>query len=166
MPHPLLVFSQLDYLIQVVDTKSHLMTNSADPDHLFSWNLFLAHQSQRLQVSLKDRQWSIVVCACVVYWCIQRFQTTSPLKSPVLLKLNYMRSLHGAGEQKFVHKIWITWQRCMIIFFENLLLKNRMADDLETWYAALMALSSLFKWWPWLCLTFLWQGQIWLHKLL
>ena len=34
--------------------------------------------------------------------------------------------------------------------FENLLLRNRTANDLETWYAALVApaLSSLFKWWP------------------
>ena len=38
MPHPLLIFSQLDYLIQVVDTYkfAHLMANSADPDQLAS----------------------------------------------------------------------------------------------------------------------------------
>ena len=37
MPHPLLIFSQSDYLIQVVDTNSHTQkTNSADPDQLAS----------------------------------------------------------------------------------------------------------------------------------
>ena len=36
MPHPLLIFCQSDYLVQIVDTKSYLMTNSADPDHLTS----------------------------------------------------------------------------------------------------------------------------------
>ena len=34
MPHPLLIFSQSDYLIYAVDT--YLMTNSADPDQLAS----------------------------------------------------------------------------------------------------------------------------------
>ena len=34
---------------------------------------------------------------------------------------------------------------------KTLLLQNQMADDLETWYAALGAqvLPSLFKWWCW-----------------
>ena len=36
MPRPLLIFSQSDYLIQIVDTNSQLMTNSADPDQLAS----------------------------------------------------------------------------------------------------------------------------------
>ena len=37
MPHPFLIFSQSDYLIQVVDINSHtLMANSADPDQLAS----------------------------------------------------------------------------------------------------------------------------------
>ena len=36
MPYPLLIFSQSDYLIQVFDTRSHQMTNSADPDQLAS----------------------------------------------------------------------------------------------------------------------------------
>ena len=33
---PLLIFSQSDVLIQVVDTFTYLMTNSADPDQLAS----------------------------------------------------------------------------------------------------------------------------------
>ena len=37
MPHPFLIFSQSDYLIQVFDTKfTSLMVNSADPDQLAS----------------------------------------------------------------------------------------------------------------------------------
>ena len=36
MPRPLQIFSQSDYLIHVVDTNSHLMTNSVDPDQLAS----------------------------------------------------------------------------------------------------------------------------------
>ena len=35
MPHPLLIFSQSDYLIQVFDTNSQ-MTNTTDPDQLAS----------------------------------------------------------------------------------------------------------------------------------
>ena len=79
---------------------------------------------------------------------------TSPLKLLGQLKPNYMWSLHGVGKQKFVHNVWVTWPRwppCpyMAKTFENLLLKNRMADNLETWYAALgtRVLPSLFKWW-------------------
>ena len=38
----------------------------------------------------------------------------------------------------------------MVKNFENLLLKNQIANYLETWYAALVtqALPNLFKWWP------------------
>ena len=42
MPHPLLIFSQLDYMIQIVDMYlmfTYLMTNGADPDHLASSEL-------------------------------------------------------------------------------------------------------------------------------
>ena len=39
---------------------------------------------------------------------------------------------------------------------QNILLRNPKASDLETWYAASGAqvLSSLFKWWPWVDLTY------------
>ena len=80
---------------------------------------------------------------------------TSPLILLSQLKSNYMWSLHGVGEQKFVHNVWVTWPRrpswsYMVKTFENLLLKNRMAGDLETWYTALetRVLPYLFKWWP------------------
>ena len=36
MPHPLLIFSQSDYLIQIVGIVTYLMVNSADPDQLAS----------------------------------------------------------------------------------------------------------------------------------
>ena len=36
MPHPLLISSQSDYLIQVVGINSHIMTNSADLGQLAS----------------------------------------------------------------------------------------------------------------------------------
>ena len=36
MTRPLLIFNQSDYLIQIVDTVTHLMANSADPDQLAS----------------------------------------------------------------------------------------------------------------------------------
>ena len=36
MPHPFLVFSQSDCLIQIVDINSYLMANSADPDQMAS----------------------------------------------------------------------------------------------------------------------------------
>ena len=32
MPHPLLIFSQSDYLMQIVAINSYLMANSADPE--------------------------------------------------------------------------------------------------------------------------------------
>ena len=39
---------------------------------------------------------------------------------------------------------------------KNLLLLNQKANGLETWYAALGAcvLPNLFKWWPWVTLTY------------
>ena len=40
MPCPLLIYSQSDYLIQVVDTNSiYLMTNSADPDQFWIYTV-------------------------------------------------------------------------------------------------------------------------------
>ena len=36
MPHPLLIFSQSDYLIWIIAINSQLMANTADPDQLAS----------------------------------------------------------------------------------------------------------------------------------
>ena len=42
----------------------------------------------------------------------------------------------------------------MVKTFKNALLWNQIADDLETWYVALVTrvLPSLCKWWPWVVL--------------
>ena len=66
----------------------------------------------------------------------QYFQTVSPLKPLSQLKPNYI-----GWKTKVLHDVWVTWPRwppCAYVVktFENLLLRNRMADDLETWYAA------------------------------
>ena len=114
------------------------------------------------------------VCVCV-YVC-QHFQTSSPLKPLGRLKPNFMWSLLGMGEQKFVQTVQVTWPRwppCpyMVKTLKNLLW-NQKTDDLETWYAAWSArvLPSLFKWWPWFDLDLFYggwpipilrQGQIW-----
>ena len=65
-----------------------------------------------------------------------------------LIEPNYMLSLHGVEEQKFVHNVWshdqdgghlghVTRhyeQTCpyMVKTFKYLLLRNRIAEDLET----------------------------------
>ena len=77
-----------------------------------------------------------------VYVC-QHFQT-SPLKPLGRLKPNFIWSLLGMGEWKFIQMVLVTWPRwppCpyMVKAFKNLLLRNQRADDLETWYAALGA---------------------------
>ena len=104
---------------------------------------------------------------------IQYFLSSPPLKLGGL-KPNYMRSLCWMREWRFVHGIWVTWSRwlpCshMVKTFENLLLRSRMADELETWYTSLgtRALLIFFQivtlGWPWPILL---QGQIWSLRLL
>ena len=86
----------------------------------------------------------------------QHFQTSSSPKPLRRLKPNFMWSLHGMGEWKFVRGVQVTWPRCppcpyMVKTFKNLLLWNRWADFHETWYVALktQAHDSLFNRWPW-----------------
>ena len=88
------------------------------------------------------------MCVC------QHFQTSS-LKPLGRLKPNFIWSLLGMWEWKFIQTVLVTWPRwppCpyMVKTLKNLLLRNQKADDLETWYAALgdRVLHSLFKWWP------------------
>ena len=90
------------------------------------------------------------------YVCCQYFQTSSSQKPLGRLKPNFIGSLHGMGERKFVQTVLVTWSNwppCPYIVktLKNLLLRNQKADDLETWYAALGAqvLPNLFKWCPW-----------------
>ena len=100
---------------------------------------------------------------CVV---CQHFQTSSPLKPLGRLKPNFIWSLLGTQEWKFVQMVQVTWPRwapCpyMVKTLKNLLLRNQKADDLDTWYAALGArvLPILFKWWPWVDLD-LFYGKV------
>ena len=86
---------------------------------------------------------------CVV---CQHFQTSSPLKPLGRLKPNFIWSLLGMGELKFVQMVQVTlprWPPClyMVKTFKNLLLRNQKADDLETCYAASGArvLQSFFQ---------------------
>ena len=55
----------------------------------------------------------------------------------------------------------MTKMAAMPIYGKNLLLWNRKADDLETWYAAssTQVLPSLFKWCPWVDLD-LFYGKV------
>ena len=94
----------------------------------------------------------VCMCVCVCH----HFQTSSPLKPLGRLKPNFIWSLPGTGERKFVQMvlvIWPRWSPCphMVKTFKNLLLRNQKTYDLETWYVALgiQVLPSLFKWWPW-----------------
>ena len=86
---------------------------------------------------------------------LQHFQTSFPSKPLDRLKLNFMWSLHGIWEQKFIQMIQLTgpmWLPCpyMVKTLNNLLFWNQKADDFESWYAALgtWVLLNLFKWWP------------------
>ena len=70
------------------------------------------------------------------------------------LKPNFMWNLHVMEEWKCIQMVYVTlprWPPCpyMVKAFKNLLW-NQNADDLETWYAALVTrvLPSMFKWWP------------------
>ena len=82
------------------------------------------------------------------------------------LKPNFTLSLHGIWEWKWVQLVYVTWPRwppCpyLVKTFKNLPFWDQMADDLETWYAALVTqvLLYLFKWWPW-PLPILQQGPL------
>ena len=102
--------------------------------------------------------------AIVALWAT--CQTSSPLTPLGRLKPNFMWSILGTGEQKFIQMVQVTcprWPPCpyMVKTLKNLLLRNQVADDLETWYAALGAwvLPSLFKWLPWVDL-YLFYGKV------
>ena len=103
-------------------------------------------------------------------WAIQdQWSSSQRSSSPKPLgqsKPNFMWSLHGSGERKFVrasgshdqdgHHAQIWYKP-----FKNLLLWNQRANDLGPWYVALgpWAHQSLFKWWPWVDLD-LFYGKV------
>ena len=65
-------------------------------------HVLLAHLSRRLTGEL------IVCLRCLSYVVSQHFQTSSPLKPLGRLKPNFMWSLHGMGERKFVQTVQVT----------------------------------------------------------
>ena len=62
---------------------------------------------------------------------------------------------------QMVYGTWPRWRPCSHIVktFKHLLFWNPKADDLETWFAALVTrvLPNLFKWWPWVDLDLLYS---------
>ena len=117
----------------------------------------LAHRAQWWAYRIGSPLSSICVCVCMCVVC-QHFQT-SPLKPLGRLKPNFIWSLLGTGEQKFVQTVQVTWPRWppwpyMVKTSKNLLLQNQMASDLETWYAVLGArvlpfVQMMTLGWPW-----------------
>ena len=80
--------------------------------------IYLSSPEPNFRWILYNRQWFVIRHR-------QHFQRISPLKLLGQLKSNYMWSLHGVGEQMFVHNVWIIWPRwppCqyMVKTFENL----------------------------------------------
>ena len=102
-------------------------------------------------------------CMCVC----QHFQTSSPLKPLGWLNPNFIWSLLGTGEQKFVQTVLVTWPRLppcpyMVKTLKNLLLWNQrwpwnlvcsIGCSSSTKFVQMMTLG-----WPWPILQ---QGQIW-----
>ena len=130
---------------------------------------YITRQILRIFSSPEPKVGLVGLCrpyVCVLYVC-QHFQTSSPLKPLGRLKPNFIWSLLGTGERKFVQTVQVTLPRwpppcpCIVKTLKNLLLQNQKADDLETWYAASGArvLPSLFKWWPWVDLD-LFYGKV------
>ena len=95
-----------------------------------------------------------------------QFQTSSSPKALGQSKPNFMWSLLGKGERKFVRGIWVTWprwppRRYIVKTLQYLLLQNWWTDFHETWYVAsgTPAHHNLFKWWPWVDLD-LFYGKV------
>ena len=72
---------------------------------------------------------------------VHHFQRSSP-KPLGQSKPNFIWSLSGTRERKFVRGVWVTWpswppRSYMIKTFKNLLIQNQRANDLVAWYVAL-----------------------------
>ena len=104
----------------------------------------------------------LLFMVCMYVWLfskqrLYRFSTNFfSLETLGQLKPDFMWSLHGMGEWKWVQMVYVTWPRWppwpdMVKTFKNFLLLNQKAYVLETWYAALVTqiLPNLFNWWPW-----------------
>lgn len=71
----------------------------------------------------------------------QHFQPSSPSKPMGLSKPNFIRSLSGMGERKFIHGAWVTWPRWPPSSpingkhtLKKLLHRNRKTTGLVAWY--------------------------------
>ena len=87
---------------------------------------------------------------------IQTFSNFFSLKTARLLEAKFLVDPPCDGGIKWTQMVYVTWPRwppCsyLVKTFKNLILWNQKADDLETWYAALVTrvVASIFKWWPW-----------------
>ena len=105
---------------------------------------------------------SCVICPSVVH----TLYTSCPQKPQGQSKSNFIWSLHGMGERKFVETVHVTWPKwppCpyMEKTLKNPFLRNQKANDLETWYAAwgVRVLPFLFKLWRWVDLD-LFYGKV------
>ena len=112
---------------------------------------------------------------CMYYVCVcQHFQKSSPLKPLGRLKLNFMWSLLGMGERKFLQMVLVTWPKwppCP--YMVKTLKKSSSPEPKGLWPRNLVCsivCSSTTKFvhmmilgWPWPILR---QGQIWYLMLL
>ena len=103
------------------------------------------------------------VCMNVWIYMFQHFQTLSPLKPLGRLKPNFIRSLHGMGERKFVQMEPVTWtiwpQYPYLVKTLKHLLWKKKADDLEIVVSS-TRVKPISNDDPGVTLTFLRQGQI------
>ena len=72
MPCPLLIFSQSDYLIQIIDINTYLMANSADIDQLAIWiytvckgRVYPGSAGQGLNFFEKKKLFQIIMCGAL-----------------------------------------------------------------------------------------------------
>ena len=117
------------------------------------------------------RRPSVVVRPSVVH----HFQRSS--RKPLgLSKPNFIWSLSGMEERKFVREVWVTWPRWpprpyMVKTLQKSSSPEPKGNDLVAWYVAMGTLGqsyfvqmmTLHVGWPWPMLQ---QGQIWSLMLL
>ena len=108
-------------------------------------NLFLAHLSSICQL----------IGRMPMVRCRQQFQTSSSRKPFDQSKTNFMWSLFGQGERKFVCCIWVTWPRWPPRpYMVKTLQKSSSPEPVNQFPRNLVCSSgdsahhTLFKWWP------------------
>ena len=114
------------------------------------------------------------VCVCVCVYVCQHFQTSSPQKPLGQSKSNFIWSLNGMGERKFIQLVQVTWPRwppCpnMVKTFK----KSSSPEPKGRWPCNLVCsigcsgtikfVQMMILGWSWPILR---QGQIWFIMLL